>query len=190
MKQFEARLGPQFGLLWRDADLSLAPELAPVIDGKLTSLTNIEEELEARRISMGQYKQIREQHTALSADFTQVLLMLRRLQQVQEAIRALKRALVRPIIQQAVAEAAAAFRAMVQQYFQEVEEALNEDIERFQEPVSPGQPSQHAGQHASPTGYGDLFQEYQVNIIVDNTDLLGLPLSSRRRQSTRTYWDD
>ncbi len=180
MKQFEARLGPQFGLLWRDADVSLAPELAPVIDGKLTSLTEIEEGLEARRIPMGQYKQIREQHTALSADFTRVFADVRRLRhEVQEAIRTLERALVRPIIQQAVAEAAAPFsETMVQQYFQEVEEALNEDFERFQEPVPSGQPSQTtAGQHASPTGYEeDFFQEYQVNIIVDNTDTIGSPI--------------
>jgi ATP-dependent Lon protease len=180
MKQFEARLGPQFGLLWRDADLSLAPELAPVIDGKLTSLTDIEESLEARRISMSQYKQIREQHTALSADFTRVFADVRRLRhEVQEAIRTLERALVRPIIQQAVTEAAAPFsEAMVQQYFQEVEEALNEDIERFQEPLPSGHPSQNnAGQHASPTGYEeDFFQEYQINIIVDNTDTVGSPI--------------
>ena len=48
----------------------------------------------------------------------------------------LERALVRPLIQQAVAHAAASFSdPAVQQYFQEVEEALNEDFERFLTPA-------------------------------------------------------
>jgi ATP-dependent Lon protease len=78
-----------------------------------------------------------------------------------------------------VADAAAPFSgAVVQQYFQEVEEALNEDIERFQEPVASAQASQNTtGQHGIPTGYEeDFFQEYQVNIIVDNTDTVGAPI--------------
>jgi predicted ATP-dependent protease len=179
MKQFEARLAPQFGLLWPDANLSLAPELAPVVDGKLISLAELEERLEARRVPLEQYKQLHEQHAALSADFTRVFADVRRLRyEAQEAIRTLERALVRPIIQQAVTEAAAPFSdPAVQQYFQEVEEALNEDIERFQDPGPSGQSQHHATQNAPPPGYEeDLLQEYQVNIIVDNTETTGAPI--------------
>ena len=180
LKQFEACLEPQFGLLWRDADLSLAPELAPVIDGKLTSLAELEERLETRRISMEQYKEIHAQLTALSADFARVFADVRRLRhEAQEAMQALERALVRPLIQQAVAEATAMFSdPMVAQYFQEVEEALNEDIERFQEPALSAQSFQNgAAQNAVVAGYEeDGLQEYQVNIIVDNTDTVGAPI--------------
>jgi ATP-dependent Lon protease len=87
--------------------------------------------------------------------------------------------LLRPIIHQAVSEVAAPFQAAaVQQYFQEVEEALQEDIERFQEP--PAGRRQHSAAQAQeppPVAYeDDLFQEYQVNIIVDNTDTPGAPV--------------
>jgi predicted ATP-dependent protease len=179
LKRFEARLAPHFGFLWRDADLSLAPELAPVIDGKLTPLTELEERLEAGRFSVEQYKHIRAQHAVLSTDFASEFAEVRRLRhEAQEAVRTLEHSLVRPIIQQAVAEAAAAFPdPAVQQYFQEVEEALNEDIERFHEPLP------LAGKESSASGTGplsgyedDLFQEYQVNIIVDNTDTAGAPV--------------
>lgn len=47
IKRFEAKLAPHFGLLWRDADTSLEPELAPLINGKLIPLAEIEERLEA-----------------------------------------------------------------------------------------------------------------------------------------------
>ena len=129
---------------------------------------------------MEQYKEIHAQLTALSADFARVFADVRRLRhEAQEAMQALERALVRPIIQQAVAEATATFSdPVVEQYFQEVEEALNEDIERFQEPTPSAQSFQNsAAQHAIAAGYEeDGLQEYQVNIIVDNTDTVGAPI--------------
>lgn len=179
IKQFEARLAPPFGLLWRAADLSVAPELAPVLDGKLTPLTELEERLEAGRFSIEQYKQLREQHAALSADFASVFADVRRLRhEAQEAVSTLERALLRPMIQQAVAEATAPFPdGAVQQYFQEVEEALNEDIERFQDPPPEARQAHGAAPGPPSPGYeDDLFQEYQVNIIVDNTDTTGPPV--------------
>jgi ATP-dependent Lon protease len=179
MKQFEARLVPHFGFLWRDADLSLAPELAPVIEHKPTPLAELEERLEAGRFPMEQYRQLREQHAALSDDFARVFTDVLRLRhEAQEAVRTLERALLRPIIRQAVAEAAAPFpHGAVQQYFQEVEEALNEDIERFQEPFHPVRRDNGSMQNQPPAGYeDDLFQEYQVNIVVDNTDTAGPPV--------------
>ena len=178
MKQFEARLAPQFGFLWRDADLSLAPEIAPIIDGTLTPLEEIEERLEARRFPMAQYKQIREAHAALSADFVHVFANVLRIRhEAQEAVRTLERALLRPIIHQAVTEAALPFQeAPVKQYFQDVEEALVEDIERFQEPPAPVRRSNGAAEAPASHYEEDLLQEYQVNIIVDNTDTTGAPV--------------
>lgn len=179
LKQFEAHLAPDFGFLWREADLSLAPELAPIIDGKLMPLTDLEERLESGRFPMDTYKHIRERHAALSGDFATVFANVRRLRhEAQEAVRALERSLARPIIQQAVNEMAAPFtEPTVRQYLQDVEEALNEDIERFQEAplLAEKEPDQSA--HVPPSGYEeDLFQEYQVNIIVDNTDTDGAPM--------------
>jgi ATP-dependent Lon protease len=177
LKQFEARLAPDFGFLWHDADLSLAPELAPIIDGKPTPLAELEERLEAGRFPIEQYKRIRQQHAAFSADFTSVFADIRRLRhEAQEAVHTLERALLRPIIHQAVTDAAASFDdPAVQQYFQEVEEALNEDIERFQEPSPLAEKETGATLHAQGPE-DDPFQEYQVNIIVDNTDTVGPPV--------------
>ena len=177
LQQFEARLAPDFGFLWSDTDVSLAPELAPIIEAKLTPLTELEERLEAGDFPLEQYKRLREQHAAVSADFTSVFAEVRGVRhEAQEAGRTLERTHVRPIIQQAVAEAAAPFtEAAVQQYFQEVEEALNEDIDRFQEPGPHAEAE--ADQPPSSPGYeDDLWQEYQVNIVVDNTETMGAPV--------------
>ena len=106
-----------------------------------------------------------------------MLATVQRLQQeAEEAVHTLERALVRPLIQQAVAHAAAPFTdPEVQQYFQEVEEALNEDFERFLTPAPAS--DRETSPSVPPTMYDeDPFREYQVNIIVDNTDTHGAPV--------------
>lgn len=177
LQQHQGHLPPQFGFLWHDADGSLLPEIAPIIAGKLTPLPELEELRETGRLTVGEYKRLRQQHAACSADLAGVMTDIRRLRhETQEAIHALERALARPLIQQAVAEVSAAFSdPAVQQYFHEVEETLGEDIERFQEPP----PSAHdpgAGT-SSPPGYEDEpWHEYQVNVIVDNADTNAPPV--------------
>src|SRR6266567_607471 len=160
-----------------DADAALVPELAPVLAGRLTALAELERQLDAGHFPIEQYRQLRTQHTTLSESLRKVLATAQRLrQEAEEAVHTLERALVRPLIQQAVAHAAASFNdPAVQQYFQEVEEALNEDFERF---LIPAPASDRETSPSAPlTMYDeDPFREYQVNIIVDNTDTQGAPV--------------
>ena len=178
VEQLEQRLAPHFGLLWPDADRKLAPELAPVLEGSLTPLAELERRLDAGDFPIEQYQQLRAQHTALSADVSHVLGTVRRLQhEADEAVHTLERALARPLIQQSVANAAASFTdPEVQQYFQEVEEALNDDLDRFLT-AAPGPEKEAVTSMPPPALYEeDPFHEYQVNIIVDNTDTQGVPV--------------
>lgn len=178
LKQFEQRLAPHFGLLWHDADHKLVPELAPEIEGRLTPLTELERRLETGHFPRERYKQLHAQYARLHGDLSQIMATVRRLQQeADEAVRTLQRALVRPLIQHAVADAAAPFTDPgVQQYFQEVEEACNEDLERFL--TTPTASDKEASSTVPPPGLyeEDPFHEYQVNIIVDNTDTPGVPV--------------
>jgi ATP-dependent Lon protease len=179
LKQFETQLAPHFGLLRRAADPALAPEIAPIIDGTLTPFEELEEQLEARRLPLQQYKQLRERYRVVSDDFARVFADILRLRhETQEALRTLERALLRPLIRQAVQAAAASFQEeAVRQYFQEVEEALNEDIERFQDPPVPAKDPQGAASDVPPAHYEeDGFQEYQINIVVDHSDTTGAPV--------------
>ena len=110
VKQLEKRLAPDFGLLWRDAEHSLEPELAPVLDGHLTPIGELEERLETGRFAAEDYQRVRERLEALSTECTNVFANVRRLRhEAQEAVRTLERAVLRPMIQQAVSEASTSF---------------------------------------------------------------------------------
>lgn len=179
VKQLEKRLAPDFGLLWRDAEHTLEPELAPVLEGHITSVVDLEERLENGRFAAQEYQQLRERLEALNPECTTVFANIRRLRhEAQEALRTLERSLLRPMIQQAVSEAAAPFvEDNIQQYFQDIETALNEDVERFRE--TPPAAERDSGTATPPPPHvyeEDGFHEYQVNLIVDNADTAGTPV--------------
>lgn len=179
LAQCEARLAPHFGLLWHEVEHTLAPEIAPRLDGHLTSFAELERRLEAGTFAREHYRQLHVQRAQLNEALQTMLTTLKRLrQETEEAVRTLERALVRPLIQQNVAQAASAFpQAEVQQYFQEVEEALNEDCERFL--TASHTPERDAAMPALlpiPGYEEDPFHEYQVNILVDNTDMQSAPV--------------
>jgi predicted ATP-dependent protease len=179
LAQFEAHLAPHFGLLWRDADYTLPPELAPRLDERLIPFTELEERLETGQLTPDHYRHLREQQAALSTELEGVLANIQRLQRdTQEAIRTLERALVRPIMQQAVAEVTKQFQdATVQSYLQEVAEALGEEIDRFHLPP-PAPTKETSASHAPSASLyeEDPLHEYQVNIVVDNAETPGTPV--------------
>jgi predicted ATP-dependent protease len=177
IKRFENKLAPHFGLLWRDTDASLEPELAPFIDGELTPFSELDTRLEAGTFSPAQYKQLRSQHSAWSPEFADVFADVQQLRnEADEEIRTLERSLLRPIIQQKVSAATAAFTDTgVRQYFHDVEKALIEDSERFH-PLSAERNGSLHGHASTPTYDEDPLHEYQVNIIVDNSETAGPPV--------------
>jgi len=178
LAQFEQRLAPDFGLIWHEAAPTLVPELAPVLDGCLTPLAELERRLEAGYFSLEAYRQLHTQYTALSADLHAVLTTIRRLHhEAEEAVRTLERALVRPLIQQAMAQAASSFSdPAVQQYLQEVEEGLHEDFDRFLHASATTDRDTPPSNIPAGLYEEDPFHEYHVNIIVDNSELQGAPV--------------
>jgi len=177
LAQFNRRLAPDFGLLWHDADRTMLPEVAPVLDACLVPMAELERRLETGQGALADYRQLHSQYTRLGEELQGVLATLKRIQQeAEEAVHTLARALVRPIIRQAIARVVEACSAPgVQQYVQEVEEALHDDVERFLLPAPA--PEREPGPAAWPGSYEeDPFHEYQVNIIVDNTETPGAPV--------------
>lgn len=178
LRQCEQRCGPDFGLLWHEADAMLVPELAPVLDGSLTPLAELERRVEAGQFPADAYRDLCRQHATRSADIQTVFATARRLQQeAVEAVQTLERALVRPLIQQAVAQAMAVFTdPAVRAYIQDVEEALQDDWTRFLAPAVPPAPEAVPGVGTSVVYEDDPFHEYHLNLIVDNSDTPGTPV--------------
>jgi len=179
-EQLEAQLIPDFGLFWHQAEVGPEPELAPLIDGQLMPLSELDQRLEARTLTVEQYRHLHARYQTLMVECSHEFEDMRRLrQEAEQEIHKLERSYVRPLIEKRVQEAAAAFGAEtdIQDYFRDVVEALIENSGRFiatpplvDREGHPGASMPHPGDEE------ETFHEYQVNVLVDNADTNGPPI--------------
>jgi ATP-dependent Lon protease len=177
-EQIEARLTPDFGLFWHQADAGPEPELAPLLDGQLIPLADLDQRLETGTLTVDRYRDLHARHRTLMVECRHGFDDIRRLRwEAEEDIDKLERAHVRPLIEKRVQEAAAAFEgtADIQEYFRDVVEALIENSERFIAP--PPSAEGHSGTSMPHLGdEEEAFHDYQVNVLIDNADADGPPV--------------
>ena len=145
--QLEARLAPAFGLVWQGLDMALAAEVAPVLEGRLTPMAELEERVDGGGFDVTRFRDLRTRQETLNAASADVLVELGELRQkMQEDLRTLERAAAKPVVREAVAEVEKLFDAAdVKRYLQDAEAALNEESERFHPaPPGPSRPGAHA----------------------------------------------
>ena len=172
--QFEARLAPAFGLIWQGLDMA-AVEVAPVVEGRLTPMAELEERVDGGGFDVARFRDLRAQQEVLNAASADVLVELGELRQkMQEDLRTLERAAVKPVIREAVAEVETVFDATdVKRYLLGAEEVLNEESERFH-PAPPVPPDREPTR--PPYDDEEPFHDFQVNVIVDHADTKGRPV--------------
>ena len=173
--QLEARLAPTFGLIWQGLDAAAAPEVTPVIEGRLTPMSELEERVDSGGFDVARFRELRARQEALNAASADVLAEMGELRQkMQEDLRALERAVTGPVIREAVAAVEKLFDTpTVKGYLQDAEEALNEESERFY-PAPPAPPDKESMR--PPYDDEEPFHDFQVNVIVDHADTMGRPL--------------
>lgn len=172
--QLEARLAPSFGLIWQGLDTAPAAEVAPVIEGRLTPMAELEDRVGNGGFDIARFRDLRARQETLSAASADLLAEMGELRhKMQEDLRTLERAAVRPVIQEAVAETARSFDIPdVKRYLQDAEEVLNEESERFH-PAPPATLDREPAR--PPHDDEEPFHEFQVNVIVDHADATGRP---------------
>ena len=173
--RLEARLAPAFGLIWQDLDMAPAAEVAPVIEGRLTPMAELEERVDGGGFDVARFRHLRARQESLNAASADVLAELGELRQkMQEDLRSLERAAAKPAIREAVAEVEMMFDAEdVKRYLQDAEEALNAESERFH--PTPPAPSDREPTRP-PYDDEEPFHDFQVNVIVDHANATGRPV--------------
>ena len=173
MTQLEARLAPSFGLIWQGLDATV-PEVAPVIEGRLASMGELEERVDSGGFDVARFRDLRARQETLNVASIDALSEMGELRQkMHEDLRTVERAVVRPVIREAVAEVEKSFDAPdVKRYLQDVEAALNDESDRFY-PVPPVPADKDPGR--PPYDDEEPFHDFQVNVIVDHADTTGRP---------------
>lgn len=172
--QLESLLAPSFGLIWQTLDTAAVPEVAPLIEGRLIPMAELEERVEGGGFNIAQLRDLharRESLEVASADLFAEMGTLRH--QMHEDMRSLERAVARPVIREGMAGIEKLFEAPeVRRYLHEAEDALNEESERFC--LAPSAPPDKETARP-PYEEEEPFHDFQVNLIVDHSDSVGRP---------------
>ncbi|MBW2443229.1 MAG: AAA family ATPase [Deltaproteobacteria bacterium] len=142
------------------------PEVMPVVDGKPVPIEQLEAMVEKGRFPKDEYESLKEKQGTLRKEIEQIFIELRELQkEIHENIETMDRAIFMKTAGDRVRPLAEKYgTSKIQAYFQGMLEDMADNLKIF----SPQTPLQIPGLPPVMTAEVDLFQPYDVNLLVDN----------------------
>jgi lon-related putative ATP-dependent protease len=177
LEEFEKQVKKEgFALVQIQMGPFIKPDVQPVIDDKPTSLAKLEKQVKAGTFPEGTFRDLEAKYSALEKLMEDVFKAGKEIvKELEKALEALDKEIVLPIIKDAVKEIKDKYQnEKIQQYLEEVEEGLINDLDRFRKKREEEPPLPIPG--LSLIKREDEFLEYQVNVIVDNSETKTAPI--------------
>jgi lon-related putative ATP-dependent protease len=164
-----------FALVQVQMGLFVKPDLEPIIDGKPTNFIKLEKLVQEKKFPEEQFKALQEKYQVLVAEMEEAFKQTREMnKKLEESLASLDKDMILPRIKYLIAEIKNKYgNEKMNSYLEEVESNLIDNLDIFKErkpasePPFPGLPFQEAE---------DPFLDYQVNVIVDNSETKGAPI--------------
>jgi lon-related putative ATP-dependent protease len=177
LQEFEDQVKEEgFALVQIQMGPFVKPDVQPLVDGKPTSLSKLEKQVKSGKFPEAQFKTLEAKYSALGKLMDDVFKAGKEIvRELEKALEALDKEIILPLIRDAVKEIKAKYEnEKIQEYLQEVEESLINDLDRFrrkkeEQPALPI-PGLPLGKRE------DEFLEYQVNVLVDNSETQTAPI--------------
>jgi len=175
LREFEAEVKEkQFAMTQVQIGQNVRPDVAPIVGGQPVSLMELEARTEAGEFPKERFEEIKKTYDELSDKIVKIFKRTRdhNKELKEELDRLLKRA-VEPLISEAFSGIKEEFKIKgVAEYLKEVEDDITNNLGKF---------DQRGGEQPPPIpGFtkepGDRFLEYQVNVLVDNSNVKGKPI--------------
>jgi lon-related putative ATP-dependent protease len=177
LQEFEDQVKEEgFALVQIQMGPFVKPDVQPLVDGKPTSLSKLEKQVKSGKFPGEQFKTLEAKYSALGKLMEDVFKAGKEIvKELEKALEALDKEIILPLIRDAVKEIKVKYEnGKIQEYLQEVEEGLINDLDRFRRKKEEQPPLPIPG---LPFGKGeDEFLEYQVNVLVDNSETQIAPI--------------
>lgn len=175
LRDFEKKVKERgFEVVQVQGNTASRPEIAPVVDGGPVSMDQIHAKAEAGEISKAELARINQQQTELDAQMDIVMREMRNIERkAKRSLEDLSHKVVVPIVEEPISDLKEKYNTpKIHEYLKAVEENVLENLSRFH---------QKEEQQQSILGMqmpkeDDQFLEYQVNVVVDNSDVKGAPV--------------
>jgi ATP-dependent Lon protease len=175
LKDFEKKVKERgFEVVQVQGGTSSRPEIAPVMDGNPVSIEQIHAKADAGEMTKEELDSILKQQTELEAQMDLVMREMRNIERkAKRSIDDLNHKIVVPIVEELLDEVERKYETpRIRRYLEEVRDDIFENLPRFHHKEEQQQPVLGIPIPREE----DTFLEYQVNVIVDNTDVKGMPV--------------
>lgn len=165
-REFEKRIqADNFGLL--QLIPTARPDLVYIFDNQQYNLAGLATLYDDKKITKEQYEKIRDLYYKYSQELDDVFKKIRAIEkETRQALAKLDQDMVKPVVTEYLKEIYETFpNNKIKEYLAEVEKEILSDISRFL-------PREEKTSIASP----DTFIEFQVNVLVDNSQEKGAPI--------------
>lgn len=152
------------------------PDLQPIIDGKPKNLSQLEKLKNEGKFPEDEFRIIHERYTALVSEMEEAFKQNREIaKELDQALSSLDKDIILPVIKEMITEIKNTYKdKKVSQYLDEVEESLISDLSKFRD--KKGEKPDAALPGLPFVQPAIEFTEYEVNVIVDNSETKGSPI--------------
>ncbi|GAB6110936.1 Lon protease family protein [Desulfomicrobium salsuginis] len=143
------------------------PEVMPVVDGEPTPILKLEQMVDKGRFPRDEFERIKAKHSEIKSEIDSIFLQVRQLQkEIQEKNRQADKAMFSNLADDLIAPLREDFACEeLNEYFQHMVDNMVENIAIF-----------FAQEQPPHMPVGDPFEQYTVNVMVDNSEQQGPPV--------------
>ena len=175
LKDFERKVKERgFEVVQIQSGPGMRPEIAPVIDGSPATLDQIHAKVESGEVTPEQQKSLEADQSNLEGQMELVMREMRNIERkAKKSVEDLNQKIINPLVLELMDDLRSKYTTeKVRDYFNQVEEDVLSNIGRFQ--TKDEQPPSVLGIQVNPEE--DDYTEYNVNVIVDNSETKGRPV--------------
>jgi lon-related putative ATP-dependent protease len=174
-KEFEKKVNKEgFALVQIQMGPYSRPGIFPLIEGNPTNLDQVETLVEEGKVTREDLERMKEKQAELVNELETIFKETRKSEkEIKEELSALDHEVISPVVRDSVSDIKEKFsHEKVQRYLDEVQEDILTNLGRFREKEET--PSPIPGLMIPQPA--DSFSEYQVNVLVDNSETKGAPI--------------
>jgi ATP-dependent Lon protease len=175
-REFEKKVNKEgFALVQIQMGPYSRPGIFPVVEGNPVNVEKLETMVEEDKFSKEDLEKIKEKQAGLINELENIFKETRKSEkEIKEELFALDNEVISPVVKDSISDIKEKFEyEKVRHYLDEVQEDILTNLNRFREKEESPAPPIPGLAFPQPV---DTFTEYQVNILVDNSETKGAPI--------------
>ncbi len=175
LKDFEKKVkGKGFEVVQVQGGTTSRPEIAPVVDGNPVGMDQIHARADAGEITRDELNRTIQQQADLESQMDLVMREMRNIERkAKRSLEDLNHKVVVPVVEELIFDIEERYKSpTIHEYLLEAKKNVVDNLSRFHQKED----SQHSVLGIQLPKEEDSFIEFQVNVVVDNSDVKGIPV--------------